>query len=145
MPELTVAHDAGDRFISRIRDHEVVFDQPEALGGTDTAPSPTETFVASLGACVAFYGRRFLSRHGLPEDLEVAIAYELSEDRPHRVARIQMQVTTPEPVPDARAVAFRRVLEGCVLHHTLHVPPDLSIGIGAGSASVAPHEAAGTG
>ncbi|WP_405522034.1 OsmC family protein [Streptomyces canus] len=34
-------------------------------GGTDTAPTPTELFAASLATCVAFSPGRHLQRHGL--------------------------------------------------------------------------------
>jgi putative redox protein len=132
MPEIQLGHDGGDRFLATVRGHTLAFDQPEAVGGADSAPSPTETFVASLGACVAFYGRRYLARHGLPEGLRVATAYELSEDRPHRIASLRIRVTTPAPVPPERTTAFRRVLEGCVLHATLHDPPELEISIVTG-------------
>ena len=63
---LTVAHRGGDRFRIRVRGHEIDVDQPVGDGGEDTAPTPTELFVAGLASCVAFYARRYLARHGLP-------------------------------------------------------------------------------
>ena len=74
---LTVAHQGGDRFRIRVRGHEIDVDQPVGDGGEDTAPTPTELFVAGLASCVAFYARRYLARHGLPADgLEVTAEYE---------------------------------------------------------------------
>ena len=55
MPTVTVTHDVGDRFDIAIRGHVVHVDQPESDGGSDTGPTPTELFVASLASCVAFY------------------------------------------------------------------------------------------
>jgi len=56
----------------RIRGHGLTVDQPWEVGGHDTGPSPTELFVASLAACLAYYGGRFLARHGLdPSGLRV--------------------------------------------------------------------------
>jgi putative redox protein len=62
---LTVAHRGGDRFRIRGRGHEIDVDQPVGDGGEDTAPTPTELFVAGLASCVVFYARRYLARHGL--------------------------------------------------------------------------------
>ncbi len=42
----------GLRSVTRVRDFEVVVDEPEELGGTNTAQTPTETLLASLGACL---------------------------------------------------------------------------------------------
>jgi putative redox protein len=65
MPAVTVQHVDGDRFTIGIRDHLIAVDQPVTDGG-DTAPTPTELFVASLASCVAFYARRYLATHKLP-------------------------------------------------------------------------------
>src|SRR6266545_1791870 len=66
MSEMTVWYLDGDRFAVEVRDHVITVDQPLADGGQDTAPTPTEMFVASLAGCVAFYAHRFLARHHLP-------------------------------------------------------------------------------
>jgi uncharacterized OsmC-like protein len=52
MSTLTTWHLDGDRFAISIRDHMITVDQPVADGGQDTAPTPTELFVASLASCV---------------------------------------------------------------------------------------------
>jgi hypothetical protein len=45
----------GDRFAIDARGHTITVDQPADVGGADTAPTPTELFVASLAGCVGFY------------------------------------------------------------------------------------------
>jgi uncharacterized OsmC-like protein len=127
MATMTVEHEAGDRFAVRVRDHRVVVDQPVHLGGADTGPTPTELFVAGLAGCVAFYGRRFLARHHLPEDLRVTAEFDMSEDRPARVAAVRLRVEAD--VPPARLVAFRRVLEHCTVHNSLRAPPGVVIAV----------------
>ena len=59
---------AGEAYEMTVRGHRVVVDQPADAGGQDSAPTPTELFVASLAACVAFYAGRFLTRHGYSRD-----------------------------------------------------------------------------
>jgi len=56
--ELRVRHVDGDRFTVDVRGHSLTVDQPVGDGGTDTAPTSTELFVAGLASCVAFYDRR---------------------------------------------------------------------------------------
>jgi organic hydroperoxide reductase OsmC/OhrA len=52
--ELFVRHLDGDRFAINIRGHQIHVDQPIDAGGEDTAPTPTELFIAGLASCVAF-------------------------------------------------------------------------------------------
>jgi len=53
-----VRHLGGDRLGISVRAHELFADQPVGEGGEDSAPTPTELFLASLAACVAFYAER---------------------------------------------------------------------------------------
>ncbi|MFP4385072.1 MAG: OsmC family protein [Spirochaetia bacterium] len=43
-----------EKFASKamVRDHFVKTDQPETMGGSDTAPSPMELFLVSLSTCI---------------------------------------------------------------------------------------------
>lgn len=44
-----VDYETGDRFRIAVRQHTITVDQPASDGGEDTALTPTELFVASLG------------------------------------------------------------------------------------------------
>ena len=52
---IAVSYLGGDRLHIDVRGHELSADQPVEDGGGDTAPTPTELFVAGLSACVGFY------------------------------------------------------------------------------------------
>jgi uncharacterized OsmC-like protein len=124
---LTVAHRGGDRFRIRVRGHEIDVDQPVGDGGEDTAPTPTELFVAGLASCVAFYARRYLARHGLPADgLEVTAGYETGS-RPTRVVAVRIEVTPPAGLPPQRRDALLAVASHCTVHNTLTTPPAVDV------------------
>jgi putative redox protein len=125
---IAARHVGGDRFCVRIREHKIVLDQPIDDGGTDTGPTPTELFVASLAACVGHYARRYLARHGLAEaGLRVEAKYEMSAKRPARVTEVQLRVHVPDQVPVDRLPALLAVASHCTLHHTLETPPRVDI------------------
>lgn len=126
-PTVSVTHRGGDRFEISVRDHLVTVDQPEAMGGEDSAPTPTELFVASLASCVAFYARRYLARHDLPvEGLRVETSYEMGT-RPSRVSSFDVKVHLPEGVPEDRHKALMAMVSHCTVHSTLQHEPDVSI------------------
>ena len=122
-----VDYEAGDRFRIAVRQHTIYVDQPASDGGEDTAPTPTELFAASLAACVAFYARRFLSRHGLPvEGLSVAAEFSMAS-HPARVGEITLQVQVPGDLPSQRQAALLAVASHCAVHSTLLQPPEVRI------------------
>jgi putative redox protein len=125
---IVVTHAGRDRLRIETRGHELFADQPVEDGGDDSAPTPTELFVASLSACIAFYAERFLRRHSLSTDgLKVTSEYGWAEN-PHRVGEIDLLVEAPG-LTEARREAFARVIEHCTVHNTLRVPPVVRVNL----------------
>ncbi len=82
----------GARMKARVGDLEISYDLPERLGGQDSAPTPTETFVTSIAACELFYAFTYLSRRGVATDGATAtITWESTAKGIHR-ARVELSV-----------------------------------------------------
>jgi uncharacterized OsmC-like protein len=119
---------AGEAYEVTVRGHRLVVDQPADAGGRDSAPTPTELFVASLASCVAFYAGRFLTRHGYGRaGLAVSVGYEMAADRPTRVSGIRLAVRVPAGLPPERWAALRAVVSHCTVHNSLASPPSITI------------------
>ena len=119
---------AGEAYEVAVRGHRLVVDQPADAGGQDSAPTPTELFVASLATCVAFYAGRYLTRHGYSRDgLAVSAGYDMASDRPARVGGICLTVRVPAGLPPERWAALRAVVSHCTVHNSLASPPSVSI------------------
>jgi uncharacterized OsmC-like protein len=130
MSTIEVRHQDGDRFRVRVRGHELVVDQPVEDGGGDMGPTPTELFVAGLASCVAYYGGRFLQRHGLAaEGFAVTCDFAFASDRPARVGSVSIGVRLPDGFPDERRAAFVSVIEHCTVHNSIRTAPDIRIGL----------------
>lgn len=127
MMPVSVTHDGGDRFSIAIRGHVVQVDQPKSDGGADTGPTPTELFVASLAACVAFYARRYLKRHDLPEEGLTVTAQAESGTKPSRIASMTITLTLPEGVPEDKREALLAVASHCTVHNTLQHTPEVLV------------------
>lgn len=133
---IAVTYEKSDRLRISIRDHVVFTDQPQEDGGGDTAPTPTELFLAGLAACVGFYAERFLRRHNLSTaGLQVDCSYMWAEN-PHRVGEIELAVDAPGLPPEKR-VAFERVIGHCTVHNTLQRPPAIALRVGAAQPATA--------
>jgi putative redox protein len=125
---LDVRFVAGEAYEVAVRGHRLVVDQPADAGGHDSAPTPTELFVASLASCIAFYAGRFLTRHGYSRDgLAVSAGYEMASDRPARVGNVRLMVRVPAGLPPQRWAALRAVVSHCTVHNSLASPPSVTI------------------
>jgi putative redox protein len=125
--DMSVTHLGGDRFAITVRGHTITVDQPTDAGGEDTAPTPTELFIAGLSSCVAFYARRYLARHDLdPTGLQVSVSFAMG-GRPNRVTDIAIQIAPPIGLPEDRYAALLAVASHCTVHNTLEQPPAVEI------------------
>ncbi len=132
--QIRVIHEEVDRFRVTVGTHELVVDQPDT---GDAGPTPTDLFVASLAACVAFYAGRFLDRHAIAtEGLAVECSFEMAEDRPARVASIDVRVVLPAGFPDSLSERLQAVVDHCTVHNSLAIPPTVRIGLEAPSSVV---------
>jgi putative redox protein len=133
---ISAVHEGGDRIRMEVRGHQIRSDQPVEDEGGDTAPTPTELFLAGLAGCVTFFAERFLRGHGLATDrLLVRCEYTWAES-PHRVGSIELSVEAPA-LPLERREAFLRVMEHCTLHNTLRQPPEMRVRLVTGETVVA--------
>ena len=127
---LVVDHVSGEEYEITVRGHRLRVDQPAGSGGTDLAPTPTELFVGSLAACVAFYAGRYLTRHGFDRDgLSVRAEFTMATDRPARVATIRVAAHPPAGFPAGRSAALTAVASHCTVHNTLLHQPEITVSV----------------
>ena len=104
----------------RLGGRVVAVDEPHALGGQGTAPTPEQYALAALGACEAVTFRYWSDRLGIPfeelsvevrGDIDLRAALGLSEGaRPgYRDVRMAVQVDGREP--EARYVELLRAVD----------------------------------
>jgi uncharacterized OsmC-like protein len=110
-----------------IRDHKVISDQTLKGGGDDTAPTPTEFMIASLGACIAVYAINYAESRDVPlEGLTVDVETERATN-PTRISKFDVTVTIPPSFPEEHHERLMRVMHHCMVHNTMQNPPEVSI------------------
>jgi putative redox protein len=126
--QVDVDYVEGETYDVRVRGHRVRVDQPARYGGADRAPTPTELFVGSLAACVAFYAGRYLTRHGYHRDgLRVHARFEMATDRPARVAAVRITLRSPAGFPAERVPALIATASHCTVHNSITATPEITI------------------
>ena len=111
---------------------QVVTDQPLEDGGTNTAPSPFDLFLASLATCAAYYVTAFCRERELST---AGIGLKMTSDwneQTHRVENIHMALSLPEDFPERYRRAVIRVAGMCTVKRHLDHPPVFHITAGNG-------------
>ncbi|HCD45123.1 MAG TPA: peroxiredoxin [Lachnoclostridium sp.] len=63
------------------RGFKILFDEPEELGGTDTAMNPVEALLCALGACQSIVVKAFAAAHDITfEEFHVELEGDLDPD-----------------------------------------------------------------
>jgi len=71
----------GVKVLTKARQFELLIDEPQSLGGTDTGMNPVEALLASLGACQSIVARVYAPKFDVQlEDFRVDVEGELDLD-----------------------------------------------------------------
>ena len=125
---VAVTHLGGDAFAIDLGPHRVVVDQPASAGGEDRGPTPTDLFVGSLAACAGFFAWRFLRRHvPVGTSLAIGCVFDMSEDRPSRVAAVRLVIDVGAPLTDELHAGLVRAAERCTVRNTLENAPPVGV------------------
>jgi len=107
--------------------HEVITDQHEKEGGTDTAMTPAELFIASLGNCIGVFAVRFCKRHNLPtEGIKVSLDWTYAKD-PVRIGSVKAELHYPHDIPETEKKGLLRMAEACFVHETILHKPEVTV------------------
>jgi putative redox protein len=109
------------QFVS-VGHHIMGSDEPEALGGKDTGPSPYEYILAALGACTAMTLRMYAARHKWPLE---KVTVELRHDVLHptggteAIDQFQRTISLAGNLTDEQHRRLVEIAERCPVSRTL--------------------------
>lgn len=129
--EVKVTHLSNVRFNIQSRSHSILCDQPVDNGGDDTAMTPPELMLASLGSCAAFYAVQYLKTRKLADSgVEVAVTAEKLKG-PARLGNFKIHVEYPVVLDQEHTEGLMRSVKHCLIHNTLLVTPEIEIELAA--------------
>ena len=110
--------DGGFRHEVEIGRHEVVADEPEDRGGTDTGPNPQELLAASLASCTAVTMEMYAERKGWDTG-EVIVDVDYEPAQRGSPTRFHMTVKLPKELPEEQRERLMQIAAKCPVHRTL--------------------------
>ncbi len=127
--EVTVNHLGAVQFEIKARQHTVISDQPVEGHGFDEGMTPPELFLASLGACAAYYAADFLRQKNLAtEGTRVKVIADKVMNPP-RIDNIRIEVELPLALEERNREGVERAVHRCIIHNTLLQPPKIEIAV----------------
>ena len=113
---VTRDHSGKMRHIVRVRDHVLVVDEAETLGGEDSGPSPHDLYDAALGACKALTVLWYANRKHIPvEDVAVTIERDATNERAGTY-RLRASLALTGQLSEAQRQELLNVAGKCPVH-----------------------------
>ncbi|MHB8627250.1 MAG: OsmC family protein [Aggregatilineales bacterium] len=131
MATVVVRSEQGYRTAIHTRNHVIFADEPIHDGGTDTAPTPMEMLLGSLGSCIVITTQMFALRKNWPLEgvsVELEMVRIRSEDYPSYtgdaafVHEIRSQIHFEGPLTEEQRARLMTVSGKCPVHLTLANP-----------------------
>jgi len=119
---------AGNKKVdAHFRGFTLKSDQPVADGGDNSAPSPLEIFLASIGMCAGFYIVAFCQSRSIPTDNITMTQTVIRNDATHMVEKININIVLPPNFPEKYKGAVVKVAQSCSVKKFLDAPPKIKI------------------
>ena len=121
------AHPYGQRI--SVGGHELVADEPAAVGGADSGPTPYDLLLAGLGACTAITVRMYADRKGWRlRHITVRLRHRRihakdcagCETRNGQLDQIEREMQFEGELTDEQRARLLDIAERCPVHRTLH-------------------------
>jgi putative redox protein len=124
---MEITFDGGKVVTAHSHGHIIKTDQPVHSGGQDSAPSPYELFLASIGTCAGIYVKSFCDNRKIPaENIKIIQNATFDEDSGLPV-NITLDIKLPADFPEKYKEAVISVAELCKVKKTMASPPSFEV------------------
>jgi putative redox protein len=121
---------AGNKKVdAHFRGFTLKSDQPLADGGDNSAPSPFELFLASIGMCAGFYIVAFCQSRSIPTDNITMTQTVIRNDKTSMVEKFNIGIVLPPNFPEKYKSAIVKTAQSCSVKKFLDAPPEIQIAI----------------
>lgn len=124
---MEITFPGGVRVNAHYGSFDITTDQPEKNGGDNSAPSPFDLFLVSLGTCAGFFALRFCQQRQLStEGMRLSMSSEFNAET-KRLDRVEITLTLPEGFPEKYRSAILRATDQCAVKRALVDPPEIAL------------------
>lgn len=112
---------------ARYKGFEMITDQPEKAGGDNSALSPFDLFMVSIGTCAGWYVKSFCQRRNLSEEgIRLEQKTRFNPDK-KLIDKIEIEIHLPADFPEKYREALIKAAGACTVKKHVLDAPEFSI------------------
>jgi ribosomal protein S12 methylthiotransferase accessory factor len=124
---MEITFDGGKVISAHFREFTLTTDQPVKSGGTESAPTPFDLYLASVGTCAGIYVKSFCDNRKIPtEGMKVIQHTEFNEETGLPV-KLTIDIQVPPGFPEKYKASLINVAELCKVKKSIISPPVFEI------------------
>jgi putative redox protein len=124
---MEITFDGGKVVTAHSHGHSIKTDQPLESGGGNTAPSPFDLFLASIGTCAGIYVKSFCDNRKIPT-VGIKLFQKTDFDKETGLpTNIKIDIQVPEGFPEKYLQSLINVAELCKVKKTMANPPSFQV------------------
>lgn len=121
---MEITFNGGKVVSAHFRNHQLKTDQPLSRGGSDTAPTPFELYLASIGTCAGIYVKSFCDNRNIPTDnIKIVQNTEFNKET-GLPSNITIDIKLPADFPEKYKASVISVAELCKVKKSIITPPE---------------------
>ncbi len=124
--DIVVDFPGGARVDAHFGSQTIPTDQPPP-SGEGSAPTPFNTFLASIGTCAGIYVLGFCRQRGIPAEGMKIVQRMETDPATHMVSKVTLDIQLPPGFPDKYKEAVIRSADQCAVKKHLAHPPAFEI------------------
>ncbi len=124
---MEITFDGGKVVTAHSHGHIIKTDQPVDSGGGDTAASPFELFLASIGTCAGIYVKSFCDNRQIPADKIKIIQTTEYNKETGLPTSIKIDIQLPPDFPEKYKASVLHVAGLCKVKKSIASPPTFEI------------------
>jgi ribosomal protein S12 methylthiotransferase accessory factor len=122
----------GKKVNAAFKGNIIKTDQPLDAGGENSAPSPFDLFLASIGTCAGIYVKGFCDQRNIPTD-NIRIIQSMEFNKETRlISKIALDIQLPPDFPEKYKDAVKNAANLCAVKKHLINPPQIEVITSAG-------------
>lgn len=122
-----VSFPGGKKVSAQIGPHTVATDQPPERGGTGSAPTPLQLFLASIGTCAGYFVLSFCEKRGIPVDRLQLLQHNDMGETGHLLSKVRIEIRVPADFPEEHRRALVQVASQCSVKQSIAAQPEFII------------------
>jgi putative redox protein len=125
--DMEIFFPGNKRVHARYGDFVIETDQPVRAGGDESAPTPFDMFVSTLGTCAGIFVLGFMQQRGIPYEGTRLLLSTSRNQETKMVDKISLQIMLPQGFPEKYRDAVIRAADQCTVKRHLENPPEIEV------------------